>query len=745
MANTNLINSKTELDRVEFAADDDSLEKYLTLNAYPTSESFIRSGIDNPPSDMEAVDHIKYRILKDTSTDSVTSWITKNLNNGGSDIMDLVLYFQSYTYHHLLSNINKELNEKIKTNTIEINFYPLLDDEELNIYFKGGTLMRFYKLLLEKEVGGFDNPDLSDDLKEKLTKNFKISDIDMNLYIKTASFKRFDQLKYCAVKLLSKQYRQLSEILDKLYAEDECNEQPDNDGPELQIMPNANTIDILKKLISNFKKLLIKEGNKHDLNKFIDLNCFEPFNSVYINSIILEYFTFIKYYEGLSLNEDFKTKLNEKIDNLIKINVVLLEIELCKVKDVFVNKKDLLDELVKNFTQTFEDIGDNTIYNHDTTPPVKYKVNQAHEFVKDDIKLDVKRGDLGLGSSKYVNTTGLLVEFESEKNQHKHYVSYNNSINVFMHNKLLSFSLIRIKQIIKINNDVLIRTNSGHLQALAPAAAAPAPAAAAAAPAPAAIANTDGRLLYIPSEILDLSITNIYDSYKYGYKVNDQFRNYYHVTDENKIMVFDNEENLIQDLLFILFSQRGAHIPWMDLKYSKRLFRVFFLMKAIEIKDKMMKANPNIYENINNIIKDLIDSLTILQNNLTIDNDKYNDTRAKILINNSIPLDVLIDYIDKISNREYVGNNIYQINNIYYPVKDLLSYILVSVDILFIKKEDAVYIKIMKKISKIYNIINMDIDNADFIGDYKKKFVEFIGSVKENIELIEEINNLINP
>ena len=109
-------------------------------------EPLLLSYINNQPTDLNELTHRKYREIRDNATDAFVELMTINL--GQDNIKNMVLFMQSYLYHELLSSINDELTTSFpfpSTNNKTQNMYPLLNDETIEIYFKGGTLMKHFK------------------------------------------------------------------------------------------------------------------------------------------------------------------------------------------------------------------------------------------------------------------------------------------------------------------------------------------------------------------------------------------------------------------------------------------------------------------------------------------------------------------------------------------------------------------------------------------------------------------------
>ena len=79
---------------------------------------------------------------------------------------------------------------------------------------------------------------------------------------------------------------------------------------------------------------------------------------------------------------------------------------------------------------------------------------------------------------------------------------------------------------------------------------------------------------------------------------------------------------------------------------------------------------------------------------------------------------------------------------LYYPIKDFLTMILLTNDLILINTNDNknnLFTNILKHSFKIYNIINSGVENVDFIDNYKKEYFKFIEICKKNIKIINSI------
>lgn len=715
-----------------------TLENYLSLQDDGGKEPLLLSYINNQPTDLNELTHRKYREIRDNATDAFVELMTTNL--GEDNIKNMVLFMQSYLYHELLSSINDELTTSFpfpSTNNKTQNMYPLLNDETIEIYFKGGTLMKHFK----DHFTGIHQVD--PDLNLEFDNKFKISDIDMNVFINTTFFLRFNQIKYCVVKLLAKILRNLSKIFDDMY--DRPNDDQsypeilnpvlifdttlDHNGKIQSITFNTVTYNLyiheninnLKFYIEKTKKEIIQFindpayiiGSINNLiyNKVILNNNFKNklcSYSVLVNSLKIEFMIFIITF----LNKKgivFDNILQPKIDILTIVNKILINEEYKNINNLFDNYQDnFLNKLATKLTdfKVKDTNATDIFYDTDTTPSKQYKINSDWVEANNNIDEDSKRGDFAIANTKYVNSGSALIEFND--NEYKHYVSYNNSVNVFYTSGLLSFSLIRIKHLTRLK-DYLIDQSDKKIK----------------------------QTMNIPAEILDISITLPYDLYKNTKLVANQFDKYYFpMEDGRKILVFDNPHNILQDLSYILFTQKTPHYPWADMKYEKRIFRIFFFILYLKIYNE-----PSLYDTTYNALDEILGCFN--DNGDILNSGTYTIIRNKILLNDCIADADFQKYLKETYDFEYINNNIYQIKPEYYPLKAFLTYIIFTTDHLMNNpaiqdNKIEIFKNIVKHSQKAYNIVGSNVDNVNFIDNYKTKFYEFIKTCKQNFNLTKQ-------
>jgi len=201
-------------------------------------------------------------------------------------------------------------------------------------------------------------------------------------------------------------------------------------------------------------------------------------------------------------------------------------------------------------------------------------------------------------------------------NNNIHYVSVNKSIDVLYDNQRLNFDLFRIKFNTNIHN---LLTNLSYK-----------------------ISNVQNDEVNIdviktavqtasaPSEVLDVSIPRDSDtmhitSLDIEKKTKSLILNYYMDGSYSQIIMY-NLDTHIFDLKYILYTQTNCYMPWLDIKYKKRLYRLFIIIGIKMISNKKTVEYKQ-------ALRDIIDYLSILKIN---DDNVFKDREniEKYFINN---------------------------------------------------------------------------------------------------------------
>jgi hypothetical protein len=173
-----------------------------------------------------------------------------------------------------------------------------------------------------------------------------------------------------------------------------------------------------------------------------------------------------------------------------------------------------------------------------------------------------------------------------------HYVSINKTINATNDDKTLSFDLYRIKFNTYIY-DLFMRINSYKDDG-----------------------TPDSTMISpssAPAEILDVSIANSNDyqnkkSYKIESTTNPNLKRTQIDGLKSDILCF-NMDTHIFDLKYILYEQSNCYMPWLDIKYKKRLYRLFIMIGF------RMSSIPGGIEEYKLKLKELIEFLQIIKYN----------------------------------------------------------------------------------------------------------------------------------
>ena len=338
-----------------------------------------------------------------------------------------------------------------------------------------------------------------------------------------------------------------------------------------------------------------------------------------------------------------------------------------------------------------------------------------------------------LAHSKNVSSNRLLIEFKNS-NPAQNYISHNNTINIYKHNKTESFSLIRLKHLVSIRNFLTTtdaRVNNNNINILT-------------------VPNHDPHqetiktILYIPSELLDISIIQPYNNMS-AYITNNSINNYKYcipITHNDDVNITSyipssNMEHLIYDLQYILFMQ-NTFIPYHDMKYDKRIFRLLYFIKInSHFYLKSYIENDNVIKTlyINNyaIINDLINSYNITEHNNIYKLTKHNND----IILNRLFTNYTIDNI----NSDLFIYDILNVNKQYENLKEFYIFVVLFSELIINDTNDnkIVLYNICKTNLNKYKIINNFIIQNDINGyytDFTQKFILFIKTIKDKINII---------
>jgi hypothetical protein len=211
---------------------------------------------------------------------------------------------------------------------------------------------------------------------------------------------------------------------------------------------------------------------------------------------------------------------------------------------------------VKDPKETFPFQNRYDYLDHTNFEIVKLKLDPTERFDINNITIN------GVNDLLYYTNNVDKTLYNNEITNNYHYISYNSSVNTDYYNinSHVTFDLLRSKLNFSLSNTYIKKF------------------------VPDILPNWKLTKLKIPSEFIDISIVCYEDSF-YNHLMHDSsyFQIYNLVVPtnpfiNNKFVVESfNTSYFIYDLVTILFGQNHITTPWLDLKYAKRLRRLFFI------------------------------------------------------------------------------------------------------------------------------------------------------------------------
>jgi hypothetical protein len=295
-----------------------------------------------------------------------------------------------------------------------------------------------------------------------------------------------------------------------------------------------------------------------------------------------------------------------------------------------------------------------------------------------------------------------------------HYITYNSTIYMMLAQSMTNFDLIRSKLNFKLAN-VNKKKYLSYIDE----------------------ANDNikpNSSIKIPSEFIDISISNFEDSFyqdfikkpddyimKYDFTIN--LTNY---TTENDRKFSVNSltiEYFIHDLIKIIFFDSVVSHPWIDIKYEKRLFRLFFLY-AVHNKNESVKYLLLLHY----IAKDMDNKI----NNNNYSNDlfetlrRYDDDDFKDLCRN-----VCAQKID-LRNFHFCDNNLY-----FHQIDEVFNclFFCFSIYLLYHTGEPELAletINIQRKLHKYYEFES----TTEYETKYHNKIKQFVVDVLNKTKIV---------
>jgi hypothetical protein len=525
------------------------IHEYNILN---TLSNIQRTNMTQFFKDTFAISDFDFTIyIKCTSHDKylkIKYYLTKFLIN---KLEDITLFFNMYL-SQTLSNVNPYINstlngnEKsfsyngilIQNNILPINPVPgqLLDTQytqlnvnQINIISRLNMINNLFSEIYNNKF--FDkflnaiksNIDINYDIGHILGGQFTVDLLDHYSVI-VSSFEKYKirtQIRNIIINirlinrlLRNNNFNNLMPIQDKYF--------------------NSNIINTISKL----EYINAKYGPNIFFIYNIPLSQFKNYQLRYFDSL-KNYFGQINFYSpevfGNIINT-LVTKLNNSISTQQNPQQLNIFVKDPKESFLFQNRYDYIDDT--NFEI------------------VKLKLDHRERFNVNDISIN------GINDLLYCTNNVDKTLYNNEISNNYHYISYNSSINVNYCNinSHIAFDLLRSK--------LNFTLNSSYIKKFAPD----------------ILRNWKLTKLKIPSEFIDISIVGYEDSF-YNHLINDSsyFQKYnlevpVNPFTNNKFVVESfNTSYFIYDLVIILFGQNHITTPWLDIKYAKRLRRLFFI------------------------------------------------------------------------------------------------------------------------------------------------------------------------
>lgn len=629
----------------------------------------------------------KRRELRDETTTHYVKTFLK-----GDKLSIFVMYMYQTLYYNILSKVNTVITEGYACNKNILTALPLQPDEEIKLYFKGGTTMYF----LFNDIYNSITPQLQSNLQE-MKKNFDTSDTDMGIEINCKNEQRYLIIRNAISSIIIETLDIIGKNFDFMINDNtitnattvadlthKCGRDSDfmrrNDNPlsvpsAAYTFVNNTDMNLLLHNIQMIKLLLVhsKYSNDNDILKLLrDNNIINPGND-FINcpdnpvicGMLIE---LIDYYLIMSKNAshvltNVKVLLTEGA-TYMKYHLYLQLHNMYSVD----NKKDFVDLIVKAYnSDKFKQYHAGA----DALKNIYYESFSSGMKIHKRLNVDVKDTDLSFVTRKdfilqanddpYL--TSKITEFDML--QKIHYTSVNTGILEESDTAKTDFTLYRIKLNIKLdttNTFVNLDNLESDITKIN--------------------VTEPTKKILVPSEILDVTISGYKDSgHHYIINRDAQFdiRNFT-ITGKQFSLYLYGIENHINDLNHVLFKQRG-YIPWTDGKYKKRIDRLlFFIINKISlITDRDDKMN---FIKLLDIFIDMKKSITQISTNPDI----YELNKQSFMSNIPKLLKYIInkeDYNFFNINSKYNSNNLsnsfftcYNFNSSYNLFEKIINFIL---------------------------------------------------------------------
>lgn len=706
------------------------------------------------------------RMFKDETTDCLTKELM--VNNPDIEVYDFVNFMFQYVSYKIHLNINNNLannNSFTFNRAISKYMYPLFAGENIFLYFKGGTMMKYFKdkLYNEHAPAGF-----TDVAGNDFAKSFKVSDTDMSIKIKTHIHYRYEQIKNALMRNLSVSLREISEILDVMYNNrDNIRNNTFNrlNYRELtkEFIFNINEVRNYNFLPSNlenkFKNLtafftLLKEYiitfdntanniDKNNLENFI-ISFFDPRHNIithqtfaeinrnnnlinilyanlvspnpYENSLFIEFITFIRTYKfkcllpGINL-DNFMDSCYKK---LVKCNKYLLGQMYSSIEKLFNTTEQFENSLINNLTNIVRDDNQNQEIIYDYDKHKRYKINpelfsgneeDTKNIIRKNIDFDAVRSDFILSFSENISSKFMLYEFN---NKYKNYISINNSINNLKNFDHVNFTLLRIKHQVTIKDLLKLLDDNDNL-------------------------IDQDITTSIPSEMLDITIMPYYSGSP-NFITNNSVNNILYSIPVNtnrnttSYIIAQNPEQILNDLNYVLFGQNSI-LCWHISKFEKRFFRLLFYVKLLGKSNDTSRELKNSANKSYRELKTLLSLITIIGNNKF--RFRHLDRHLKF---------ILITFNEQLIKNNCKKIDLYSLVTVkkHFKIIDRLLIFIILCGKLILSNEVQLIYDIMKYNLEMYNIVDNNLINPQVYFNYfKKEYINFINKLKTKITNLE--------
>jgi len=756
----------------------DFINTKLTFEEYLKKEPLLMNHlISNKTNFLIKRIYTDYRAYKDESTNIFNEVFFSDKTT----IFRFLYYCYQQINYDIISNINDELN---KYHTV------LQSNEEILLISKGGNMMSLFinkilnglnktnsnKIKKNTKISGISDTDLTIYL---LTEN----ELRFNLI-----YSIITPLLYESLKKIRSYFNNIMNSNNQIVNNNKI--PFNNNIKIIDRNDKKYTIEYISKKYKQIYDIILNKNIQYlqDIvyELIFDKNNYLIFDDIHIGSRYINILQCIKYYYNLKIIQFNKNNFDDIIGIIIDQQRKIIEINLNKtlieLKDFY--QKDKINNFLKKLSNTFNsNYRDKKYYkytNFYTLPINEYiltgNTNFNNNFLKNNNNLENNLSNNSLQNNlsnnslqnnlevnknnnkklrnNNKNLSKIQINFEyndveyikenenniirllerkdfiikniqsiyfngylESKTKNNHYISINSTINNRVYNHIVNFDLFRIKLNIELPN-IIINNYKGIDQNKK-----------------LIFENNDElKTISIPSEFLDVSIPKFNDinliKFKNNFKFED-FNKYFSILnfEKNNInylnIITYNLEYLIDDLNMVLYKQ-NTFIPWMDMKYEKRINRLCCLSLLLIIKKNIRSNNiqthiDNLIENLENL-KDLFQIYPINKKN-TIDKIKKNIENNIKNKNNCLFTKEIISnflYSDKYFKYYNINNDIENIFNLSFE----FIYNIINIEI--------------NNDNNLYNFLNYKLEsyNYKFIDDneknnyirntYKTEFIEFL-------------------